>query len=195
MKTELMQLKNRPYPKCNKCNYAFHNVDDKQQVNCPLCAKKIDARNREKYTKKYNETHPEYVIKNLINLKNNFTNEDRIKNYQRTRKYTLQIISKKLIPECVRCGCNDIRLLEINHKLGGGRKEISKNPQQFYSNIYSGKRKIKDLEITCRVCNALHYLEKKFGILPFKIIWNKKASISIMNRKIRIPVPEKRGIV
>jgi len=34
------------------------------------------------------------------------------------------------------------------------------------------KRDTKDLEVTCKVCNAKHYLELKYGKLPYQIIYN-----------------------
>jgi hypothetical protein len=83
--------------------------------------------------------------------------------------------------ECVYCHCDDIRLLEINHKKGGGRHEFGESNDnnkrrlwKFYQDIISGERPIDDLEITCRVCNARHYLELKYGPLPFTIIWKGK---------------------
>lgn len=64
--------------------------------------------------------------------------------------------------KCVRCGIKDIRVLDINHKNGGGRKELKKNKLSHLSvRIALGNRKISDLEILCRNCNYLHWLELK----------------------------------
>jgi len=76
--------------------------------------------------------------------------------------------------ECVRCGCNDIRLLEINHKNGGGRQTDFKNNRggaYMVQAIVKDIRKTNDLEILCRPCNNIHYLEMKYGKLPIKVIW------------------------
>lgn len=35
-----------------------------------------------------------------------------------------------------------------------------------------GKRGIEDLELRCKVCNALHYLEMKYGKTGYKILWD-----------------------
>lgn len=52
--------------------------------------------------------------------------------------------------------------LEINHINGGGCQEFysTKYRFSFYLDILSGRRNKDDLELTCRVCNAVHYLEK-----------------------------------
>ena len=78
-------------------------------------------------------------------------------------------------PICNRCGCSDTRLLEINHINGGGSQENKHGSgvTNFLNDIYNGKRKTDDLEILCRVCNARHYLELKYGKLPYKIIFKE----------------------
>ena len=92
--------------------------------------------------------------------------------YKKHRVFALKKIGFGVIV-CVRCGCNDERLLEVNHKNGGGSQEHKKS---IYSNfihaIAVGRRKTEDLEILCRPCNAIHYLEKKYGKLPLRVIFN-----------------------
>jgi hypothetical protein len=63
---------------------------------------------------------------------------------------------------CVNCGCDDLRILEINHKNGGGSKEYKqvKAGHRFHYLIRSRKRSTTDLEVRCRVCNALDYIER-----------------------------------
>lgn len=75
-------------------------------------------------------------------------------------------------PRCRICGCNDIRVLEVNHKKGGGVKEMKKlpSPAQFYRNILTGRREIDDLEVLCKPCNILEYCKRKFN-LTWKIEW------------------------
>lgn len=95
------------------------------------------------------------------------------KSYLKRKKKLLIMISNGNL-KCVNCGCNDIRLLEINHKNGGGSVERKRTGcLNLYEQIRRGERGIKDLELLCRVCNAQHYLESKFGRLPFKIKWLK----------------------
>lgn len=94
--------------------------------------------------------------------------------YQRIKKEALIKISGEAI--CVYCGCNDIRILEINHKYLGGSKERKDKPcnvgHGLYIKITNGLREVNDLEVLCRVCNALHYVKKKFDINNFKIKWS-----------------------
>jgi hypothetical protein len=71
---------------------------------------------------------------------------------------------------CVRCGCDDERLLEINHKRGGGRKEgWSRRMVSNLRAILAGTRKSDDLEVVCKVCNVRHYIELRFPELRGKI--------------------------
>ena len=95
--------------------------------------------------------------------------------HERQRLKALDKVANGSEIKCVNCGCEDKRLLEINHKDGGGIQELGKGNERrhmkFYQDIITGKRQTDDLEITCRVCNALHYLQLKHGDLPFKVIW------------------------
>lgn len=61
---------------------------------------------------------------------------------------------------CVQCKNTYLGILEINHINGGGRKE-SKNRRNIYSDIYYGRRNTDDLNVKCRLCNALDYLQRK----------------------------------
>ena len=58
-----------------------------------------------------------------------------------------------------------VSILEINHRDGGGYKEYGprkQNPStKFYREVVKGSRKTDDLNILCRVCNALHFVETK----------------------------------
>ena len=72
-------------------------------------------------------------------------------------------VLKKIDPnlKCVRCGCTDIRFLEVNHKNGGGGKE-SRCRNQTTKSILSHNRRIDDLDLLCRPCNHIHFLELKY---------------------------------
>lgn len=62
--------------------------------------------------------------------------------------------------KCVKCGCTDIKALEINHIDGGGSKDkyAHGRRKQYYLDILSGRRKSDDLNIMCKVCNSWHCL-------------------------------------
>ena len=87
--------------------------------------------------------------------------------WQKKKLRAFKKIQKNII--CVRCGCGDIRFLEINHKNGRARNE---KQIRIYNEINTGRRKTDDLELLCRPCNHIHYLEMKFGIeIPLKVVW------------------------
>jgi hypothetical protein len=104
---------------------------------------------------------------------------DKIKAYsQKIKLKALQIVSYSEKPLCVNCGCADLRILEINHVNLNGSKELktSKNgfkykgrsSRSLFFEIINKNRPVSDLEVTCKVCNTKHYVEKKFG-LKFKV--------------------------
>lgn len=62
---------------------------------------------------------------------------------------------------CVSCGCDDIRFLEINHVNGGGCKEHRARRQGLTDPLLKGDRSTDGLNVLCRVCNAIDFLERK----------------------------------
>jgi len=126
-----------------------------------------------KYQKKWNKNNPEYAKKyyqehelKQIKYKKDWREQKKIK--------VFNIISNNN-PHCVRCGCDDIRLLIIHHKDGGGNKEIRGGKTNiFYNDILNGKRKTDDLEIFCGICHTYYHYELKFGKLPYNIFYYKK---------------------
>ena len=75
---------------------------------------------------------------------------------------------------CVRCGCTVVRLLEVNHKNGGGTREIQAlGGGEWIRAILNGKRGTSDLEVVCKVCNVVHYVERRFPELKdqFTVVW------------------------
>lgn len=59
--------------------------------------------------------------------------------------------------KCKGCGNTDIRVLQINHLNGGGRKEVA--GPLFYARILSGERAIDDLDLRCANCNIIYEYE------------------------------------
>jgi hypothetical protein len=113
------------------------------------------------YRKKWVQEHPEARKK----IKHNSIEKVRIE--------VLRILSNGN-PVCVNCGCDDIRMLEINHINGGGYQDTKGcRGSRFYQKIKQGKRKTDDLNVLCRICNAWHALELRFGKLPFKITYDR----------------------
>jgi len=158
---------------CKNCFRVFINKSKTVKTNCPYCGKVIDARIRTGYAKEYNKRHPERII-GMKKYDNEHKKERGKISRERVRKVVFNIASNNN-PICSNCGCDDTRLLEINHIKGGGNKELQngKRTNIFMWDIYMGRRKTDDLNLLCRVCNSLHYLEMKFGKLPMKILWKK----------------------
>jgi hypothetical protein len=88
---------------------------------------------------------------------------------KKKRQRALLLVGRGLI-KCINCGCNRHEFLEVNHINRGGGKENEKS-SKFYCDLLAGRRGIEDLELRCKVCNMLHYSEKIYGKLPYKIIW------------------------
>lgn len=83
---------------------------------------------------------------------------------QRSRNLRLKVFEYLGGAECVRCKCKVLEVLEINHKNLGGRKEYAAfSWRQIYRSIIKNKRK-DEFEVLCKVCNAAHYVEKKFNL-------------------------------
>jgi hypothetical protein len=79
----------------------------------------------------------------------------------------------KLGGKCVYCGCDDTEALEFNHINGGGYKEGARGySKSLLLDICKERR--KDIELTCRICNAWHFLTKIKGVHDrWKIEWNE----------------------
>jgi hypothetical protein len=80
------------------------------------------------------------------------------------RKLRLRAIAK-LGGKCIYCGCDNPNALEMNHINGGGCQESKvhgRKTKSLYLDIVAGRR--NDIELTCRVCNAVHYLVKLKGL-------------------------------
>jgi 5-methylcytosine-specific restriction endonuclease McrA len=74
---------------------------------------------------------------------------------QKLRRKVIELLGGK----CVNCGCDEYSMLEINHKNGGGHKEMDERRRcykSWYLDILAGRRSRDDLETRCIVCNALH---------------------------------------
>jgi hypothetical protein len=95
--------------------------------------------------------------------------ERRRKGSKKDRRYARNLrrrAVKKLGDKCIYCGCDEYKALEINHKNGGGSQEFprGKSKRGFHLDILAGRYPLDELEITCRICNAWHYLVKLKGI-------------------------------
>ena len=82
--------------------------------------------------------------------------------------------------KCAMCGCDDTRFLEVNHIKGGGRKEQQgfkdedhTSSQNIIMLIHTSKRGVEDLNLLCRVCNSIDHLERVYGKIELRVVWDK----------------------
>jgi len=141
--------------------------------NCYVCRKRFPINEfKQYYNQNVNRKYVYAICKICLKQK---SKKDRSK--QKIKAFL--IIQDEI--KCVRCGCLDIRFLEINHKIGGGNKEAKKKGgagQIIIQDIISGRRKTDDLELLCRPCNHIHYLELKFKEkIPLKVVWENNNAL------------------
>jgi DNA-directed RNA polymerase subunit RPC12/RpoP len=162
---------------CRSCWQTLFNLKEDRTVVCPGCGKKIDARDRSGYYAEYKKKYPEMAQKRFVDMerwraKNKNSYESKQRSQLKNRVFKL--ISNNN-PKCANCGCDDIRFLEINHINGNGGKELRATGQtKFLYDIALGRRNTSDLNLLCRVCNALYYLKTKYGDIPMRVKWNSK---------------------
>ena len=119
-----------------------------------------------RYARNYRAKHPEK------------TKEARRTQYVRRKLRAIKMVGN---PLCVRCGCDEVDFLEFNHVGGGGCIDWRANGGQSpMERLLSGKMSSVGLEILCRVCNAVEFLERKnkksakqFGVFWKKVIGQK----------------------
>ena len=95
------------------------------------------------------------------------------KPFTRQFRRKMRVLQKLGGAKCVYCGCDEVRILEVNHKNGDGHHEKTYlwSGSGFYGAILSGKRKTDDLEVCCKVCNTMHYVKNGLGISGHTVVW------------------------
>jgi hypothetical protein len=138
---------------------------------CSERAKKYYQAHREvciKNNKIYNRLHPKKVKRYRKFYHKDYLQRPEYKEKGRFYRRNVRIRAMKIIGKgvvkCSRCGCDNVDLVEINHKKGGGKKELGrKNSVLFYFDIIYRRRKINDLNLLCKVCNWAHYVKLRYG--------------------------------
>jgi hypothetical protein len=87
--------------------------------------------------------------------------------YKRVRWRVVQLLGGK----CAHCGCDDLRVLEVHHRLGGGRVERRRGGDMFWYNIIMGRRGTSDLELCCKPCHAVEDVKRLYGVDGFNVSW------------------------
>jgi predicted RNA-binding Zn-ribbon protein involved in translation (DUF1610 family) len=149
---------------CRSCGWSWSRTA--QQINhaCPSCGANVDARDRKGATRNVEK------LKEWRQENPDLARASAKAGRELIRRAALLVVGDGRLA-CVGCGCDDYRALEINHKNGGGNEEFRRLKSKFYRDIAHRSRPTPDLEILCKVCNARHAVELKFGPLPYRIEW------------------------
>lgn len=110
------------------------------------------------------------------------------KQAQSRRWYEKQLAMKRVAMErlggarCFSCGADDIRVLEINHRDGGGgqdRRRGHPHGAKLYFKIATGRMRTDHLNVLCRGCNAIDHLYRKYPELKglWTVVWNSNLLI------------------
>ena len=112
-----------------------------------------------KHTKAYRERYPERI------------KEQRKRQHTSRKHIAMDIVGSHV---CENCGCDHIDFLEFNHKHGNGCQEFKGDGAAMIDKILIHARPTDDLNILCRVCNALDYLARKNSdeSMRFTICWD-----------------------
>lgn len=176
----------------------YYNRDREANMLCMDCDDKYIQSTRywtrtAEYRKYYQSTHRQqkkvhdstYYSKHRLRIRETdkmkyYANIDksRAKSVEYTRRRRMSALSKigKGKIECVRCGCNRVDVIEINHiNGGGGREKAERAYALLLGDIIAGRRTVDDLELLCKPCNAIHCLEMKYGKMPFILKWDVSA--------------------
>lgn len=149
---------------CRGCDWTWRPYSGFGNEACPKCGKVRSVTVRT-YEKKKN-------IASIAAFRS--ANPGYSKEWERRyRKRALMIVGRGLI-SCVRCQCDRLELIEINHKNGGGSKELRGLGHKWHRMIARLERHVDDLELLCKPCNSVHALELKYGPLPFRVVWDVK---------------------
>lgn len=112
------------------------------------------------YMQNYRKRHPDYCSRQ---------NSAQKEYYHNLRLEVMELLGGA---QCINCGCSEKSILEINHKRGGGRQQIKKlKSRRIYCEIKKDENRKEKYEITCRVCNALHYVRDILKIKGHRVSW------------------------
>ena len=177
--------RNKKYYEKNKERLLAKNkqwaIDHKEQR--AVSAKVWVHKNREKYL----QYHKEYSKNNRERF-NRHARQWKLDNreyYLKQRKEYYDSLKSQFFDmlggaKCVYCGCDRFEILEVNHvdgvrnwllangvsgALNMTRKLILRSyGRALMTDVLKGRRSAEGLEVTCRVCNAAHYVLNEYGV-------------------------------
>ena len=115
-----------------------------------------------KYQREYMADNPEQRRKKI---------EYNKKKMRRIRLEVMGILGRRI---CVKCGVTDVRALQVDHKDGGGTKELKAkgNHSMYYRYLREPEEARKNLQVLCANCNQIKREENKelYEVNPHTLI-------------------------
>lgn len=134
---------------------------------CRECHKKIckdwakrNPENQRRRTARWRLRNPEYGQRKYRENISQFKERARISLWN-VKSRAFLILGGK----CACCGNDDIRVLQVNHKNGGGTQE-KRHGAEMYKAIIDGIRLTDDLDLRCANCNLIYEYERGKRSLP-----------------------------
>lgn len=160
----------------NFCSTICQANAPKITKKCAVCSKDVTRRISQTFENKTGNFYCSRECYFTGMRKQGSTHQQRLKRYHlEYRKRAFRKISDEI--KCVNCGCDIPEILEINHINGGGKAEIRLKYgniyRKFLDGIILGTRETKDLNLLCKICNALHYVNEVLGINGFEVRFKK----------------------
>jgi len=142
---------------CVICSQEFETNRGNKTSCSPACRKEYEKRYRQKYYHNYYRTEKGREI--VLRAVKKYTRSD--KYVSQVRKYHLQAI-ELLGGKCIACGCDDLRVLQIDHIEGGGNKELRQlGPRRLYKKIVEDPFRKERYQVLCANCNWIKRHENK----------------------------------
>ena len=144
-----------------------------------------EKHNRYRETPKGKQKHRDYMREYMIAYRERLKQssdynpgEERRKwreQYKKVRERAMERLGGK---QCANCGCDDFSILEVNHINSGGRKELRlRQNRQLYRAIMKGEVDLKEYNVLCRICNALHYVQEILGVKGHTVSWRGRIMV------------------
>lgn len=123
---------------------------------CKVCDNKRRSQHQKENREYYNIKQKEWRGNN-IERNREIVGKAANRYYGRVRQEALETVGNGIIA-CVKCGFNDIRAIQIDHKEGGGRKDFenSSSPNEYYKNMLKNPDKY---QLLCANCNSIKRYE------------------------------------
>jgi len=161
---------------CKNCKIRFES----KHYKTGFCSEKCRREFTNKRLNKYYHSHLKRERKRLREWRKNWREKNLEKTKGASQKYWAKIrseafliLSRRQIPKCAECGCDNLQVLEIAHKNHDGNLDRRKlKGKRIELELVEGKRNFEDLRILCRLCNAKEDIGYRFNEQRHKIIWS-----------------------